>query len=175
MEIRFKKLVPEAKTPFKAIDIDAGFDLYATSIEETKDFIVYHTGIAVEIPEGYVGMVFPRSSVTKYDLMLKNSVGIIDASYRGEIMCRFTKVINDVYHDATILERPSGFWGFLKKLQKCDYIDLLYLPRKIKTYEVGDRVAQIVFMELPKITLIESDGLSDTERGTGGFGSTGKK
>ena len=79
MEIKFKKLVPEAKTPFKAIDVDAGFDLYATSIVETPEYIQYNTGIAVEIPEGYVGLVFPRSSVTKYDLMLKNSVGVIDA------------------------------------------------------------------------------------------------
>jgi len=147
MEIRFKKLVPEAKTPFKAISVDAGFDLYCTSIEETPDFIQYNTGIAVEIPEGYVGLVFPRSSVTKYDLMLKNSVGVIDASYRGPIVCRFQKF------------NEHNVWGD---------------PVNIKKYEVGDRVAQIVFMEIPKITLVEAQELSDTERGEGGFGSTGK-
>ncbi len=160
MEVRFRKLVPEAKAPFKAIEVDAGFDLFATSIEETPDFITYHTGIAVEIPEGYVGLVFPRSSVTKYDLMLKNSVGIIDASYRGEIMCRFqiTKDDNrlvEIINSNTINQLSNN---------RCDK----------KLYDVGDRVAQIVFMELPKITLIEAEELSDTERGSGGFGHTGK-
>jgi len=152
MEIRFKKLVPEAKTPFKAIDVDAGFDLYATSIIETPEYIQYNTGIAVEIPEGYVGLVFPRSSVTKYDLMLKNSVGVIDASYRGEIMCRFhgTKAIS---YNA----------GITKTVIYGENI-----------YSVGERVAQVVFMELPKITLVEVEELSDTQRGTGGFGHTGK-
>ena len=146
------KLIPEAKTPFKAIDVDAGFDLYTTSIEETPDYIQYNTGIAVEIPQGYVGLVFPRSSVTKYDLMLKNCVGVIDASYRGEIMCRFygTKTIN--YN--------VGNKGAT-----------IYAGKK---YDVGERVAQIVFLELPKITLIEADELSETERSSQGFGSTGK-
>lgn len=152
MEIRFKKLVPEAKTPYKSIDIDAGFDLYAISITETPEYIQYNTGIAVEIPEGYVGLVFPRSSVTKYDLMLKNSVGVIDASYRGEIMCRF--------HGIKTINYNAGNKGAT-----------IYGGKK---YEVGERVAQIVFLELPKITLIEAEELSDTERGSGGFGHTGK-
>lgn len=152
MEIRFKKLVPEAQTPYKKIDVDAGFDLYATSIEETPEYIQYNTGIAVEIPEGYVGLVFPRSSVTKYDLMLKNCVGVIDASYRGEIMCRFygTKTIN-----YNVGNKGATIYGG-------------------KKYEVGERVAQMVFLELPKITLIEAEELSDTQRGSGGFGHTGK-
>lgn len=161
MEIRFKKLVPEAKTPYRKIDVDAGFDLFATSIEETSDFIVYHTGIAVEIPEGYVGLVFPRSSVTKYDLMLKNSVGIIDASYRGEIMCRF-QITKD---DDRQLKIPFDN-NTVNKITN--------VRSELKLYDVGDRVAQIVFMELPKITLIEAEELSDTERGSGGFGHTGK-
>ncbi len=162
MEIKFKKLTPEAKTPYKKIDIDAGFDLYAISIVETPEYIQYNTGIAVEIPEGYVGLVFPRSSVTKHDLMLKNGVGVIDASYRGEIMCRFfeTKehldyVQSDKFNDGSVRH--------------------LHQPRlKRNVYEIGDRVAQIVFLELPKITLIEAEELSKTERGEGGFGHTGK-
>jgi dUTP pyrophosphatase len=158
MEIRFKKLIPEAKTPYKAIDIDAGFDLFATTIDENENFIQYGTGIAVEIPEGYVGLVFPRSSVTKYDLMLKNGVGVIDASYRGEIMCRFTPIINNNIKDIVIDERGFDF-----------------MFDENKRYNIGDRVAQIVFMEIPKITLVEAQELSDTERGDGGFGSTGSK
>ncbi len=128
MEIRFKKLVPEAKTPFRTHDVDAGFDLFAVSINETPDFIEYNTGIAVEIPEGYVG--------------------VIDASYRGSLMCRFQKF------------NEQNVWGD---------------SNNIKKFDVGDRVAQIVFMEIPKITLVEAQELSDTERGDGGFGSTGSK
>ena len=163
MEIRFKKLIPEAKTPYKAIDIDAGFDLFCTSIDETPDFIQYNTGIAVEIPEGYVGLIFPRSSVTKYDLMLKNSVGVIDASYRGEIMCRFAKVVNKTIKKYKLKGSVDDQYG----------IDLGSLNRELKQYYIGDRVAQIVFMELPKITMVEAQELSDTERGSGGFGSSG--
>jgi dUTP pyrophosphatase len=174
MKIKFKKLVPEAQTPYKAIDVDAGFDLYATAINETEDFIEYLTGIAVEIPEGYVGLIFPRSSVTKYDLMLKNSIGVIDASYRGEIRCRFTKVINDVFRDGEKTKEKKSFLGKLISSKTHDFIDIFFLPRKIKKYEVGERVAQIVFLELPKITLVEVEELSDTQRGSGGFGHTGK-
>jgi dUTP pyrophosphatase len=165
MEIRFKKLVPEAKTPFKKIDVDAGFDLFATSITETPDFIQYNTGIAVEIPEGYVGLVFPRSSVTKYDLMLKNCVGVIDASYRGEIMCRFARIPSTEFKDLLM-------WTEDKKKEIKGRIEIVWNLEK--QYEVGERVAQIVFLELPKITLVETEELSDTQRGSGGFGHTGK-
>ncbi len=159
MDVRFKKLVPEAKAPFKTIDIDAGFDLFAVSVDETPGFIEYGTGIAVEIPEGYVGLVFPRSSVTKYDLILKNCVGVIDASYRGEIRCRFydTEKNNDYFTMIT---------GSI--------INKIHNPQNNKKiYEIGDRIAQVVFIELPKITLVESDELSGTQRGSGGFGHTG--
>jgi dUTP pyrophosphatase len=163
MEIRFKKLVPEAKTPFRTHDVDAGFDLFAVSINETPDFIEYHTGIAVEIPEGYVGLIFPRSSVTKYELMLKNSVGVIDASYRGELVCRF----HETREHLDYVQSAKSDEGTVR---------LLHQPRlKRNVFEVGDRVAQIVFMEIPKITLVEAQELSDTERGEGGFGSTGSK
>lgn len=159
MEIKFKKLVPKAKAPFKAIDIDAGFDLFAMSVDETPAFIEYGTGIAVEIPEGYAGLVFPRSSVTKYDLILKNCVGVIDASYRGEIRCRFY----DTEKNKDYFTMPT-----------CSVVNKIYNPRNNKKiYEIGDRVAQIVFIELPKVTLVEAGELSDTQRGSGGFGHTG--
>jgi len=157
MEIKFKKLIPEAQTPFRKYEIDAGFDLYCTSIEETKDYIQYNTGVAVEIPEGYVGLIFPRSSVTTYDLMLKNSVGVIDASYRGEIMCRF-------------YETEMSF----SYIEHKNVRTKIYQEHLSNKYVVGDRVAQIVFIEIPKITLIEVPELSETQRNEGGFGSTGK-
>jgi len=92
MKIQFKKLVPEAQKPKFGKPGDAGADLVATSIvvDDSKDNqIVYGTGLAVEIPEGMVGLVFPRSSVRNYDLTMSNSVGVIDSGYRGEIMVTF--------------------------------------------------------------------------------------
>jgi len=151
MIIKFKRLVPEAKEPYKVNDVDAGFDLYATSYQEFDGYIEYHTGIAFEIPDGYVGLVFPRSSITKYDLMLKNSVGVIDSSYRGEIICRFYQLdSNNAYR-----------------------VNMGLVQFGNNKYAIGERIAQIVFVEIPKIKLVESDELSETNRGNGGFGSTG--
>ena len=174
MELKYKKVVPEAKEPFRKIDVDAGFDLFATGVKETEDYIEYSTGIVFEIPEGYVGLVFPRSSVTNYDLMLKNCVGVVDASYRGEVFCRFAKVINDVFRDSETVEEKRNFWGRLLYGKTYDMINIWFLPRKIKKYNVGDRVAQIVFLKLPKITLKEVQELSETIRGSQGFGHSGK-
>jgi dUTP pyrophosphatase len=90
MRIQFKKLVTNAITPRFGKPGDAGADLVATSLEERGDQqVVYGTGLAVEIPEGMVGLVFPRSSVRNYDLVMSNSVGVIDSGYRGEIMVTF--------------------------------------------------------------------------------------
>lgn len=175
MEIRFKKLIPEAKTPTKTFEPDAGFDFYCTSIVENSDYTEYCTGIALEIPEGYVGLAFPRSSVTKKDLMLKNSVGVVDATYRGEIVFRFTNAVHELIFDDEYVERKFPFFGKEKVLKKTDIINMLiWIPRHMKKYEIGDRIGQIVFMELPKITLIEAEELSNTVRGENGFGSTGK-
>ena len=94
MKVRFKKLVPEAVVPEKAHPSDAGFDLTCVSmhLDKQHNVISYGTGIAVEIPEGYVGLIFPRSSVYKKDLSLTNCVGVIDSGYRGEIAFKFRKL-----------------------------------------------------------------------------------
>lgn len=91
LEIKFKKLCAEAVMPTKAHSTDAGADLTAASKhwDDDKQCWIYGTGIATEIPEGFVGLVFPRSSVRKYGLALANSIGVIDSGYRGEIMCSF--------------------------------------------------------------------------------------
>lgn len=89
--LKFKKLVESAKVPNKVTSGSNGFDLTATSKEWHDEFqaFVYGTGVAVEIPKGYVGLLFPRSSVRKYDLIMANCVGVIDSDYRGEIMATF--------------------------------------------------------------------------------------
>lgn len=145
MEVKIKKLDPNAVIPTYAKDGDAGMDLVATKIISNTTFdITYGTGIAMEIPKGYVGLVFPRSSIRKTDLSLTNAVGVIDSGYRGEIQATFKKVFgkNDIRIDQT-------------------------------DYKVGDRIAQIIIMPYPKIKFTEVDELTSTERGDGGFGSTG--
>jgi dUTP pyrophosphatase len=105
MEIKFKKLDQRAVAPVRAHSTDAGFDLVATDItteinECGQLILVYHTGIAVEIPEGYFGLLVPRSSVYKKSLMLTNHAGVIDAGYRGEVMGKMratTDVVPAVY------------------------------------------------------------------------------
>jgi len=150
--IKYKKLVPEAKAPYQKYDTDGGFDLTAVSKFECEKYVEYGIGLAFEIPTGMIGLVFPRSSVTEEDLILKNAVGVIDAWYRGEVRCRFygTKVM--AYTAGT--EKMFDYGG--------------------NAYEVGERVAQVIFIPIPKIKLIESQELSETERGTSGFGHTGK-
>lgn len=140
MKVKIKKIDANAVIPKYAKPGDAGLDLTATSEEWNDDntMVTYGTGLAVEIPEGYVGLVFPRSSVSKTTLNLTNSVGVIDSGYRGEIMFKFR-----------------------------------YLEEGM-IYDVGDRIGQLIIIPYPQVEFEEVEDLSSTERGEGGFGSTGK-
>jgi dUTP pyrophosphatase len=139
LKVNIKKLHPNTVIPSYSKDGDAGMDLVSTEIiSETLNQITYGTGIALEIPKGYVGLVFPRSSIRKYELELTNSVGVIDSGYRGEIQVTFNKVHN-----------------------------------RLEVYKVGDRIAQIMVIPYPKVVFSEVNDLSSTDRGEGGFGSTG--
>ena len=139
--VKVKKLVPEAVIPSYSKVGDAGMDLTITrEIENTSFSVSYGFGIAMEIPQGYVGLVFPRSSVRNQDLILSNCVGVIDSGYRGELQATF------------------------KKTNGLDSIK----------YKVGERGGQIIILPYPTIYMTEVPELSDTERGSGGFGSTGK-
>jgi dUTP pyrophosphatase len=141
MEVKIRRLHSDAIIPTYAKKGDAGMDLVATSIISNTSFqITYGLGIALEIPEGFVGLVFPRSSIRKTELSLSNSVGVIDSGYRGELQATFNK--------------SNG-------------LDSI-------AYKVGDRVCQIMIIPHPSIEFNEVNELSNTERGEGGFGSTGK-
>jgi len=138
--VKVKKLDPNAVVPSYSKVGDAGMDLTITrEIENTSFSVSYGFGIAMEIPQGYVGLVFPRSSVRNQDLILSNCVGVIDSGYRGELQATF------------------------KKTQGLDSIK----------YKVGERGAQIIILPYPTIYMTEVPELSNTERGDGGFGSTG--
>lgn len=159
MKIKYSKLTEKAVAPFKKYNIDAGFDLTATWIKEYDKYIEYGTDIAIEIPEGYVGLLFPRSSIRNQDLMLKNSVGVVDASYRGEIKFSF-------YKTKFSLENM--------KVWNDNVNQLISTSIDIDKYEIGERCGQIVIMKIPDIEMIEADKLSETDRGTQGYGSSGK-
>ena len=99
MKVRFKKSLENAIAPKYASEGDACMDLYAADYV-IDDFgnLTYDTGISLEIPEDHVGLVFPRSSITKTTLMLKNSVGVIDSGYRGTIKVKFMLANNPFSH-----------------------------------------------------------------------------
>lgn len=164
MKVRFKKLTADAVIPVKAHATDAGFDLVATSAAFDKDngSLRYGTGIAVEIPDGHVGLLFPRSSVFKYDVTLSNCVGVIDSGYRGEIAFHF-KGAHTFERRPSWAERLAMRLGYVKKFHNA--------PR---FYKVGDRIGQLVIMPYPEVEWDEAEELSPSDRAEGGFGSTGK-
>jgi dUTP pyrophosphatase len=142
MQVKIKKLHVDAVIPAYSKPGDAGMDLTAvTATQDQYGNVVYGIGLAFEIPEGHVGLLFPRSSNSKTDLYLTNHVGVVDSGYRGEIMFKF---------------RPVN--GLLNA----------------KVFQVGDRVGQIMILPYPSIEFDEVDELTNSERGDGGFGSTGK-
>jgi dUTP pyrophosphatase len=102
MNIKIKKLHEQAVIPSYSKEGDCGLDLTAISISTIDKsrfgYIEYDTGLAIEIPEGYVGLVYPRSSLSNTGLILANHVGVIDQNYRGSIKCRFKAIPNtDIY------------------------------------------------------------------------------
>jgi dUTP pyrophosphatase len=143
-KLKFKKLSEKAQTPTKAFPSDAGWDLVATSRAIRPFYIEYGTDLQIELPEGHVGLLFPRSSVSNKPLSMANSVGVIDQNFRGEIRLRFRKTVGAAVHTDSEAE----------------------------LYKVGDRIGQLVVMELPKIELEEIKEVSKTDRNEGGFGSS---
>ena len=186
MKVRFMRLTPDAVVPRKAHSTDAGFDIVATSRKfDELGNIVYGTGIAVEIPKGYVGLIFPRSSICKYDLSLSNAVGVIDAGFTGEITAKFkpTLVVIDKGRIGIDEHSHNGVettdWADEQVTfhgRGANYPDVYEgcEPFQPRMYEVGDRIMQMIILPYPEIEFEETDTLSDTERGTGGYGSTGR-
>ena len=89
IDVKIRKVHPDAVIPFRAHATDAGMDVTAISIEMTEDYVEYDTGLQFQLPEGYAMLIFPRSSNSKKDLLLCNSVGILDAGYTGNLKLRF--------------------------------------------------------------------------------------
>ena len=144
-KIKVKKLDERAIIPTYGSEFSAGADLYAVADSDITikagqtEFI--HTGLSLEIPEGYVGLVYARSGIaTKRGLAPANKVGVIDSDYRGEVMVSLHNHSNEEQEIAD-----------------------------------GERIAQLVIAPFLAAEFTECDELTDTQRGEGGFGSTGKK
>lgn len=171
LKVKIKKLHPDAVIPFYAKPGDAGMDLTATSkyLDENGN-LCYGIGLAFEIPEGYVGLIFPRSSLSNLKLDLANVVGLIDSGYRGEVTVKFKPT------DAFELVETKEMKVAMIKGSLPIFIEGVF-PKSLseKHYEVGDRIAQIIIMPYPLIEFEEAEELSKTERGTGGYGHTGLK
>lgn len=143
LTVKIKKLSNLAQIPAYGSVFAAGADLYSAQNETIippHETVTIKTGLSIEIPEGYVGLIYARSGLaTKKNLAPANKVGVIDSDYRGEVLVALHN-----HGDNTM------------------------------TVALGDRIAQIIFTEYYKATFTLSETLSDTERGLGGFGSTGK-
>lgn len=138
MKVKIKMLYSDAIAPKYAYPGDACADVYAFSImADAKDNAVIGLGFAIEIPPGYVGLLFPRSSIVKTGHSFRNSVGVIDSGYRGELMIKLSK------------DNDNGY------------------------YKINERVGQLMILPYPKIEFDQVEKLNETQRGSGGFGSTG--
>lgn len=151
IKVKIKKLAPNAVIPKYAKPSDAGMDLVVTSkeVSEVDGQIIYGFGLAFEIPDKHVGLIFPRSSVFKQDITLSNCVGVIDSGYRGEVKAVFNFT-------------PVGQQLFESRRDN-----------ELRVYDIGERACQMIILPYPMVELEEVTELSDSARGSGGFGSTG--
>jgi dUTP pyrophosphatase len=145
LKVKFKKLNADAKLPVKGSLEAACYDVYAHSITETNGKVKVGLGFKTEIPKGYKGIIVPRSNLTKHYWVLNHSFGVIDSDYRGEWMAIFTSI-----YGAPFLNEYQPF-----------------------PYKIGERVAQIYFEKVLDVEFEEVEHLDSSERGEGGFGSTG--
>lgn len=150
MLVKIKKLHPDAVIPKKASELAGGWDVTATEIiQESEDFVICKLGFALQPPSNYKVTLVPRSSLTKTKWILQNSPGLGDPDYLGEYQYRFRALPDHVIH----------------------YLTSSIIYPKFP-YKVGDRIGQIYLEEIIPIEFKLVEELSDTVRGTGGFGST---
>lgn len=155
MIINFRKTHKNAVIPTKAHTHDAAFDLTAVSmrIDEQYGFIEYDTGIACEIENGWCGLIYPRSSIGKYDLTLANGIGLVDAGYLGNLLLRFKPALRFYMNEDGLLIVTNGI---------CK-----------RVYNPGDRIGQLKIVPVDGVEFNEVMKLGKTDRGDGGFGSSG--
>lgn len=163
MYIKIKKLDERAKVPTRGSSAAAGYDLFALEDVEINagETVFVHTGLAMQIPRGYFGAIYARSGLAcKHNLRPANCVGIIDSDYRGEICV----VLTNDKESVTCKQQQVGK----------DSFQAIAVPSYDSfTIKAGDRVAQIVIQKFEEIHFLETIELDESDRGEGGFGSTG--
>jgi dUTP pyrophosphatase len=187
MNVKIRKLHPDAVVPTYAKPGDSGFDLVATAdvIIEPGETALVPTGLAFEIPDGYELQIRPRSGVTlKTKLRVGNSPGTVDSSYRGEVKVIVDNIAERTYfvedgvneYGETYVTNREAFDRILHHIDGTEEIrfDEAY-PRKTYIIRKGTRIAQGVIAPVIRARFEVTDELSETERGDGGFGSTGTK
>ena len=155
MNIKFQKLHESAVIPVSITAAAGGMDVTCTSIEKkANDFYVAKLGFATEIPEGYRFIIVPRSSLTGTHWVMQNSPGLIDSDYRGEWQMRFRGIPIGIDGSKPVSENPIIYEDF--------------------PFKEGDRIGQIYLEQVIPVTFEEVDSLQNSDRGSSGFGSTGK-
>ena len=154
MKIKINLLNDNAIIPSKAHASDACYDVVATSVTLSEKYIEYGLGFSTEFDSNIVGNIYPRSSISNHDLIMCNAPGTIDSNYRGEWKVRFKLT-------------PPNFLYFEKN-------NIEYSKYEPKIYNVGDKIAQISFHEIKNVEWEQVTTLETSDRGSGGFGSTGK-
>lgn len=173
--VKYEKIHPDAKTPEQATSGSIGYDLFATEDVEIKpgETKVIKTGLRFGLSEGQFILITSKSGLAaKQNIFVLNSPGLIDSDFRGEIgvilynLHSWNSLINLIV--ATFLRYTIGTMGYLES-----YIDQNF---PVNTYKIskGTKVAQAIFFPDQNVELVEGNVDTNTERGEGGFGSTGK-
>ncbi len=157
MEIKVKKLTDTAIVPTKSRKTDAGYDLYADEDKAIypEDTVLISTSIAFAIPDGYAGLIWDRSGLGSKGI--HRHAGVVDSSYRGEVKVAL-----------------SNSRSFGAGLDTKYHNNVVHSTDNIYFISKGDRIAQILFQKVPHFDLVETEELDDTDRGSSGFGSSGK-
>lgn len=186
LEVKVKKLNKSANIPKYAHDGDVGMDIVTIWMEydDKEDMYIYGTGLSLETDKHYGVLLFPRSSNMRTEAYLCNHVGVVDSAlYRGEIKFMFKNrdslqsiinnkkleiIENEMIENGGILTADS-----MKKLSQAEK-KIRNNPELYAPYKVGERIGQMVVIPYPNVKITEKNELSETVRGEGGFGSTGK-
>lgn len=178
MKIKFMKTHPDAVIPTRGSAGAAGFDLTAVSLRRAADIYIYDTGLALEIPYGYWGGIYARSSLFFTGLEKCGGVCVIDSDYRGSILVMFREVPGD-QHARRLALHPMfpGKTGLMHPYKRGDRIAQLIIqpclvPTQVVNYTEDGSYKMPVTLE--HIEFIETAKLSTTARGSGGYGSTGR-
>ena len=185
--VKIKLIHENAKAPFRAHDTDGGWDITAARIERVENTVTVYTGMCVQVPTGYKLTIVPRSNITKHNWEISNSPALIDSAYRGEIILKFKTYVAPI-QVMELEDDPNKEPEMITVPQPVvnGTVDAVNIQREIQPqrqkltyqyepfpYKEGDRVAQCYLEEVIPMVFKTVDELDDTDRGDGGFGSTG--